>query len=160
MIQIKAYKAFFQAALTWANAEADTEITGGKIITGLVMAVEESHLIKKIKDKAGITLAIKYPSTDSQGDEDNYAERNKCLIYVITKWDPGKVDDDDEVTLYAVLQELTKCVKEYLITSDKGPGICGIENGLYSGFRTEWEFNIFGGYNGLSVSFDLRNFTL
>ncbi len=160
MIQITAFKEFFEAAIIWANAKADSEITGGKTISSLVMAVEENHLIKKVKDKAGIILAIKYPSADSQGDEDNYSERNKCLIFCITKWDPGKTTDQDEANNYAVLQEFTMQIKNYLITSDKGPGICGIENGLYSGFRTEWEYNIFGGYNGLSVSFDLRNFTL
>ncbi|MEA4976009.1 MAG: hypothetical protein VB046_09765 [Paludibacter sp.] len=160
MIQITAFKEFFESAIVWANAKADTEITGGKTISSLIMAVEENHLIKKIKDKAGIVLAIKYPSSDSQGDEDGYAERNKCLIYCVTKWDPGKVTDAEETNHYSVLQELTRRVKEYLNTSDKGPGICGVENGLYSGFRTEWEYNIFGGYYGLSVSFDLRNFTL
>ena len=160
MIQINAYKEFFDSAIAWANANADEEITVGKIITSLVMAVEENHLIKKIKDKPGIILAIKYPSADSQGDEDGYAERNKCLVYCVTKWDPGKVNDAEELENYAILQELTRRIKEYLNTSDKGPGICGVNNGLYSSLRTEWEFNVFGGYNGLSISFDLRNFTL
>ena len=160
MIQIQAYKTFFQSAIDSANSNSDVEITGGKQITELVMTIEESHLIKKIKDKAGILLAVKYPPTDSQGDEDNYSERNKCLIYCLTKWDASKVDDTEELNHYAILQELTMKIKNYLIKYDKGEGICGIENGLYSGFRTEWEYNIFGGYNGLSISFDLRNFTL
>lgn len=160
MIQIQSYKEFFQKAIEWSNTNSNEDITGGKNIQHLVMAVEENHLVKKVKDKSGIILALRYPPSDSQGNEDNYAERNKCLIFIVMKWDASSVKESEEIGLFAALQEHTKKIKEYLLSEKKEDDFCNTENQLYSPFTTEWEYNIFGGYNGLSVSFDLRNYSL
>ena len=137
--------------------------TVGKKIDHIVIAATESNLVKKIKDLDGVILALKMPDTDTEMESvDNYWEMNHQLLFLLEKINDGQLKPDSETFHYAKIQYIMKLVKEYMLS-------CGLngwslsesnDETLAKPFHAEWEYNQFGGFNGMSVSFDLKDFSL
>ena len=135
----------------------------GKKIDHIVIAATESNLVKKIKDLDGVILALKMPDTDTEMESvDNYWEMNHQLLFLLEKINDGQLKPDSETFHYAKIQYIMKLVKEYMLS-------CGLngwslsesnDETLAKPFHAEWEYNQFGGFNGMSVSFDLKDFSL
>ena len=135
----------------------------GKKIDHIVIAATESNLVKKIKDLDGVILALKMPDTDTEMESvDNYWEMNHQLLFLLEKINDGQLKPDSETFHYAKIQYIMKLVKEYMLS-------CGLngwslsesnDETLAKPFHAEWEYNQFGGFNGMSIIFDLKDFSL
>lgn len=127
-------------------------ITDSQIDT-VVMAVREEHMVKKLQNKLGITLCVSYPDAQSSGTEDNYTDNQQAFFFVVKRLAPGQLDDETEITTYAELQDimlnLRDVIRDYY---SECMGIIPEES-----YKIEWEYQIFGGVNGLSMGVTFKN---
>lgn len=127
-------------------------ITDSQIDT-VVMAVREEHMVKKLQNKLGITLCVSYPDAQSSGTEDNYTDNQQAFFFVVKRLAPGQLDDETEITTYAELQDimlnLRDVIRDYY---SECMGIIPEES-----YKIEWEYQIFGGVNGLSMGVTFQN---
>ena len=79
MINIQRYREMLVELKERVNKVSRTKIDG------TVIAVSEKHLVKKLRDCTGLMLCANYPDAVSQGNEDNYRERNSLLLFLIEK---------------------------------------------------------------------------
>lgn len=123
-------------------------------IEGIVMAVREGHMVKKLKDRTGIQLCANYPDAQMNGTFDNHSDRNKVLIFLLEKVPSGQQTDEAELQNYARIQRMMRILRDALLEND---AFCGE---LRSGddLLTEWEYDICGGWNGLSIGLDIEDF--
>lgn len=147
MIQIQRYREFLIELTAEVNKVSETPIDG------VMIAVNEAHMVKKLRDAQGVWLCANYPDADLSGDYDSSEEKNKVLLFVLEKVPSGQHCDADELLHYAKMQQLTEIVKDKLLQS----GFACLELGAKDGMRTEWEYDIFGGFNGLSIGLNLTN---
>ena len=115
-------------------------------IDGTVIAVSEKHLVKKLRDCTGLMLCANYPDAVSQGNEDNYRERNSLLLFLIEKVPSGQETDEEELLHYARIQQVMQLLKTKLREMDF---FCG---------TVEWEYDVFGGWNGMSIGLNLVDY--
>lgn len=148
MIDIVRFREILLELRQRVNAQSDTSIAG------VVMAVREGHMIKKLKDKAGIWLCANYPDAELNGNTDSHRERNGVLLFLLEKVSDGQETDEEELQHYAVLQRLVYLLKAELLSMDFACGELDIEAAML----TEWEFNVFGGWNGLSIGLKLVDY--
>ena len=78
-------------------------------IEGIVMAVREGHMIKKLKDRTGIQLCANYPDAQMNGTFDNHSDRNKVLIFLLEKVPSGQQTDEAECTHPAHDADIAGC---------------------------------------------------
>ena len=127
-------------------------ITDSQIDT-VVMAVREEHMVKKLQNKLGITLCVSYPDAQSSGTEDNYTDNQQAFFFVVKRLATGQLDDETEITTYAELQDimlnLRDVIRDYY---SECMGIIPEES-----YKIEWEYQIFGGVNGLSMGVTFQN---
>ena len=67
----------------------------------------------------------------------------------------GQLNDEDELSHYAALQQLMVSLRDYLMSN---PFVCDNEMQVTTDLNIEWEYDIFGGWNGLSIGFKLRDY--
>lgn len=129
------------------NAISDSQIDT------VVMAVREEHMVKKLQNKFGITLCASFPDAQSSGTEDNYTDNQQAFFFVVKRLTPGQLDDETEITTYAELQDimlnLRDVIRDYY---SECMGIIPEES-----YKIEWEYQIFGGVNGLSMGVTFQN---
>lgn len=122
-------------------------------IEKVVMAVDESHIIKRVGDEPGIILVASFPDADKEvTDSDKYDEENKVLLFLLQKVSAGQQTIDEELQHYAAMQSLVEVLKNEIINMNH----CRIS--LSGGIHTEWEYNAFGGFNGLSLGLSLKDY--
>lgn len=148
MIDILRYRELLAELRENVNARSETQIEG------VVVAISEKHLVKKLKDRNGLMLCANYPDSGLNGDADNYRERNKMLLFLIEKVSSGSETDEDELLHYSRIQQVMKLIKEELRSMDFA---CGEIDGAKE-ITTEWEYDVFGGFNGLSAGFNLTDY--
>nr|DAQ67514.1 MAG TPA: hypothetical protein [Caudoviricetes sp.] len=148
MINIQKYRETMLELKERVNAVSKTKIDG------VVIAVSEKHLVKKLKDKDGLVLCSNYPDSTSTGGKDNYSEQNSMLLFLLEKVPSGQETDEDELLHYATIQRVMQLLKTRLREMDFTCGdISGAEN-----ITTEWEYDVFGGWNGLSIGLKLNDY--
>jgi len=117
-----------------------------KKIEKIIMAVDESQIVKRVGDEPGIVLVGSFPDADKDvNSKDCYEESNKVLLFLLQKINPGSLSITEELHHYAEMQEIMALIKTEIIQ---------MNNCLFSlsgGIHTEWEYNAFGGFNGLSI---------
>jgi hypothetical protein len=127
-------------------------------IQSLLFAANERHLIKKIDDCDGVILASSLPSSNSgNNDYDNIKEKNRCVLFILEKINPGDQNETEELEHYSKMQSITKKVKDKLLERRDSedsifPLLAEVDE---SSFRTESEYQIYGGHNGYSIGFDI-----
>ena len=124
-------------------------------VDGVVLAVHEGHIIRKLRDRRGIWLCAKYPDATVNGGADTFSTDNQVLLFLLEKVPSGQHSDEEELAHYASLQTLMDSLKAELLD---GRLMCDDSVRLTSSLTIEWEYDIFGGWNGLSVSFKLEDF--
>lgn len=124
-------------------------------IDGIALAVHEGHIIRKLRDRQGICLCGKYPDAQVNGAADAFSTDNQVLLFLLEKVASGQHSDEDELVHYATLQRLMNALKTELLD---GQLLCDNSVRLTSSLTIEWEYDIFGGWNGLSISFKLEDF--
>lgn len=148
MIDIVRFREIILELRERVNEETDTPIAG------VTMAVREGHMQKKLRDKEGIWLCANYPDAHLKGEADFYKERNSILLFLVEKIASGSNTDEEELQHYAKIQRLMKSLKKELISMNF---ICG-EVETSDEILTEWEFDIFGGFNGMSLGLNLTDY--
>lgn len=148
MINIQRYREMLVELKERVNKVSRTKIDG------TVIAVSEKHLVKKLKDSMGLILCANYPDAVSQGTEDNYRERNSLLLFLIEKVPSGRETDEEELLHYARIQQVMQLLKTKLREMDF---FCGEVDGAES-MTVEWEYDVFGGWNGMSIGLNLVDY--
>lgn len=126
----------------------------GRIVKGVVIAVREGHMIKKLRDKEGVFLCANYPDCTGRGDADNLESQNRVLLFLLEKVPSGHHTDEEELQHYARMQRLFLLLRDELLRME---GFCGELAQGEGGMNIEWEYDIFGGWNGLSVSLNIED---
>lgn len=124
-------------------------------IEGIALAVREGHIIRKLRDRRGIILCVKFPDATVKGDADNFSSDNDIVLFLLEKVPSGQLGDENELAHYAALQRLMVSLRDCLMAA---PFIC--DNGMQvtTDLTIEWEYDIFGGWNGLSIGFKLQDY--
>lgn len=112
MINIQRYREMLVELKESVNKVSRTKIDG------TVIAVSEKHLVKKLRDCMGLMLCANYPDAVSQGNEDNYRERNSLLLFLIEKVPSGQETDEEELLHYARIQQVMQLLKTKLREMD------------------------------------------
>lgn len=112
MINIQRYREMLIELKERVNKVSRTKIDG------TVIAVSEKHLVKKLRDCTGLMLCANYPDAVSQGNEDNYRERNSLLLFLIEKVPSGQETDEEELLHYARIQQVMQLLKTKLREMD------------------------------------------
>lgn len=149
MIEIIKYGEMLQDIRGKVNQQLEPYIQ----IAGTILSPVEKHLIKKLKDVEGIWLCANYPScSENSKDTDNVSGKNECLFLLLEKVPSGKHTDGEELVHYAKMQRIMLLIKELLIEANF---TCDYTFQSPSHIRIEWEYEITGGWNGLSIGFEL-----
>ncbi len=125
-------------------------------ITSYIFAATEDHLVKKIKDKAGVIMAVVIPSANpASGSDDALKESNTTFIFVVKKLNAENRNDATELNHFEETQNAITAIKNRLI-ADKAdyanyPYLYQLNE---KAIHTDPEFNIFGGYDGWSISLE------
>lgn len=129
---------------------------GEKWIEHLVMGVDEGHIVKKIKDKKGVCLCVNYPDATGSGENDNETDVQPIYFFVVEKVNPGSQTDDAEMLHYGTLQDIMRLLRRAV--RDAAHWNCiGVEVDMND--KIEWEYQIFGGFNGLSIGLKITDVT-
>lgn len=148
MIDIQRYREMVLELKERVNAKSETKIDG------VAIAVSEKHLVKKLRDTAGLMLCANYPDAVSVGGGDLYTEHNALLLFLLEKVPSGKETDEEELLHYARIQRVMQLLKAELRGLDFVCGeVAGAEN-----MTTEWEYDVYGGWNGMSVGLKLSDY--
>lgn len=150
MIQIQRYREWLIELMEGINRVSE-ELK----VDGVAMAVHEGHLIRKLKDRRGVWLCARFPDGQVNGGADAFSTDNEVLLYLVEKVPSGQHSDEEELTHYAGLQGLMDLLRERLWD---GNLLCDDSVRVRGGLKIEWEYDVFGGWNGLSVSFKLEDF--
>ena len=123
-----------------------------------MMIATEDHIIRRLKDTTGTVIAMTYPSSDdiSKGIN-NVGDIDTIFIWAIEKINPSDVDDNSEIAHFAKMKEMMSDIKKYL-RNKKLQG-CNILQYLNEkSFHVDPEYQVFGGWNGYSLSFTLNSY--
>lgn len=148
MINILRYREILAELKARINARTETHIDG------VIIAVSDKHLTKKLRDQTGLFLCSNYPDAESKGETDNYRENNRLLLFLLEKVAAGDETEEEEMTHYARIQEVMQVLKEEIREMDF---VCG-EISTGKDISTEWEYDVFGGFNGLSIGLNLTDY--
>ena len=108
----------------------------------------------KLRDQAGFFLCANFPDAESKGNADNYKEDNRLLLFLLEKVPAGDETDEAEITHYARMQNVMRILKDEIRDMDF---VCGEISGGED-INTEWEYDVFGGFNGLSIGLKLTDY--
>ena len=151
MIPIRDYQQFVAELVAKASERS------GVNVDKVRLAVTESQLVNLLKDQAGVIvcgnipgMALSYPSGywHSEGD---------CLLMVLERMPDDYQGTSSEYEEYARLQRLMDQIVQLLKGEDFQEFCDKGEVAFTRPLNVEWEYNQYGGFNGLSVSFRLKD---
>jgi len=150
MIRINDYRQFFAELVAAASGLAEVEVSKTRL------AVTETQLINLLKDQQGVVVAGNIPGFDITYNS-YWLSSGECIIYVLEKMPEDYQGTDSEFDRMADLQRLMAAIVQ-LVSGETMQQFCDQgELDISQGVRVEWEYNTFGGFNGLSASFRLRD---
>jgi hypothetical protein len=152
MIPINDYRQFVSELVNSAKTEAkiDDDIT-------IRLAVTETQLVNLLKDKAGIVVAGNIPGAEISKSS-WFQSEGECLLMVLEKMPEDYQGTESEFESYSKLQQLMIEIVRLLTNYDGFDNFCDKGEVDYSRpLVVEWEYNTYGGFNGLSVTFKLKD---
>ncbi len=152
MIPINDYRQFVSELVNSAKtkAEIDDDIT-------IRLAVTETQLVNLLKDKAGIVVAGNIPGAEISKSS-WFQSEGECLLMVLEKMPEDRQGTEAEFENYAKLQQLMIEIVRLLVNYSGFGSLCDKGEVDYSRpLVVEWEYNTYGGFNGLSVTFKLKD---
>lgn len=153
MIPINDYRQFVAELINYACRAAGTEET-----PAIRLAVTQDQLINLLKDLGGIVVAGNIPGADFTNSGGWMQSEGTCILYVLDKMPVDYQGTEREYTRYAELQRLMLEIVKLLANYDGFDRFCDKGEVDYSRpITVEWEYNTFGGFNGLSVEFRLKD---
>ena len=123
-------------------------------IDGVILAVSDKHLTKKLRDQAGFFLCANFPDAESKGMQIITKKIIASLLFLLEKVPAGDETDEAEITHYAGMQNVMRILKDEIRDMDF---VCGEISGGED-INTEWEYDVFGGFNGLSIGLKLTDY--
>lgn len=153
MIPINYYREFVAELVNYAKqaAQLNEDVT-------IRLAVTEQQLINLLKDQGGIVVAGNIPGADITQANSWYQSEGECLLLVLEKMPEDYQGMEQEFERYAVLQRLMTEIVRILTNADGFDRFCDKGKMDYSRpLVVEWEYNTYGGFNGLSVTFRLKD---
>lgn len=152
MIPINDYRQFIAELINYAKQQARIDET-----TTIRLAVTETQLVDLLKDQSGIVIAGNIPGADIS-KQSFFQSEGECLLMVLEKTPKDRQGTEWEFTRYEVLQQLMKEIIKLLTNYDGFDRFCDKADLDYSRPLTvEWEYNTYGGFNGLSITFRLKD---
>lgn len=148
MIDIKAFREYISELVYETNQELE------KKIEHIVLSVNESHMIKKLQNKSGVCLCVSYPDAQAVGESDNVKDSQQAFIFVCQRVSPGQLDEEGELALYCELQHIMLVFRDFL----RGAENDCVDINPEESYKIEWEYQIFGGVNGLSMGLKFTNY--
>lgn len=152
MIPINDYRQFVSELVNSAKtaAKIDDDIT-------IRLAVTETQLVNLLKDKAGIVVAGNIPGAEISKSS-WFQSEGECLVMVLEKMPEDYQGTESEFESYSKLQQLMIEIVRLLTNYDGFDNFCDKGEVDYSRpLVVEWEYNTYGGFNGLSVTFKLKD---
>ena len=145
----------YESWLATLRSEVNNQMGSDMRIESCLLAADASQLTKRLADRTGFILCSSFPDAELDArTADNYSEDNRLFLYILHKAAPGELTYQEELLLYAKLQEIMQAVKMIILSSKAD---CNLFQ--FSGkIRTEWEYNQFGGYNGLSIGLNVGDY--
>lgn len=150
-MDIKYYRELLAEWAGLINGKQDTPV-----IESIHLGVLESHLIRKIRDKKGVLLCANYPDFKRVVAEDSHSNGYRCVLYLIEKVPSGSMTDEQELMHYAKIEQL---MKQLVMIVQGCSWVCNETRLETSQLKVEWEYDIFGGFNGQSLSFKMEEYT-
>lgn len=148
MIDIKAFREYISELVYETNQEL------GNKIEHIVLSVNESHMTKKLQNKSGVCLCVSYPDAQAVGESDNVKDSQQAFIFVCQRVSPGQLDEEGELALYCELQHIMLVFRDFLRVAESD---C-VDIIPDESYKIEWEYQIFGGLNGLSMGLKFTNY--
>jgi len=143
---------FVAELINYAKKEAKIE---SSITTRL--AVTETQLTNLLKDQSGIVIAGNIPGAEISKPS-WFSSDGECLLMVLEKMPADRQGTEYEFNRYSVLQQLMIEIVRILTNADGFYRFCDMGEVDYSRpLVVEWEYNTYGGFNGLSVTFRLKD---
>lgn len=152
MIPINDYRQFVSELVNSAKtaAKIDDDIT-------IRLAVTETQLVNLLKDEAGIIVAGNIPGAEISKSS-WFRSEGECLLMVLEKMPEDHQGTESEFESYSKLQQLMIEIVRLLTNYDGFDNFCDKGEVDYSRpLVVEWEYNTYGGFNGLSVTFKLKD---
>ncbi len=166
MISINDFRAFVAQLRTIATNhlnQAGTPVN----VAHTVVAIQENHLVNILKDKRGIILAVSAPAFTIRPTAGYQQSESAFLIFVLFKYQPQLLAKEEEYAQYAEAQRLMSAILQVITGKDSFSADSGHAAALQppdldtllctTGVRSsspitvDWEYNIFGGYSGISA---------
>ena len=120
----------------------------------VVPAMNEGQLITLLKDQAGIVLCGNVPGAELTKGTFIESEA-QCILYILEKSPKDRQGSDWEFDRFAVMQHLMSKLCEILMGQDAFMMLCESGQMKVDHLNVEPEYNIYGGFNGWSVTFKL-----
>lgn len=156
MIEVNLYRQFMaELASKVAKAFNDEfhpqpDISFAKVVP----AMNEGQLITLLKDLSGILLCGNVPGAELT--KGTYVESEaQCILYILEKSPKDRQGTDWEFDRFAVTQHLMSKLCEILLGRDAFTMLCESGQMAVGHLNVEPEYNIYGGFNGWSVTFKL-----
>ena len=154
MIPLKDYQQFVAELV--AKASELCEVHVDKIR----LAVSESQLVTLLKDQPGVVVAGNIPGMELSHPVSFWLSEGECLLAVLERMPDDYQGTQRETDEYARLQRLMDQIVRLLIGEDFQEFCDKGEVDFSRPLNVEWEYNQYGGMNGLSVTFRLKDRTV
>ena len=154
MIPLKDYQQFVAELV--AKASELCEVHVDKIR----LAVSESQLVTLLKDQPGVVVAGNIPGMELSHPVSFWLSEGECLLAVLERMPDDYQGTQRETDEYARLQRLMDQIVRLLIGEDFQEFCDKGEVDFSRPLNVEWEYNQYGGFNGLSVTFRLKDRTV
>jgi hypothetical protein len=76
------------------------------------------------------------------------------VLFLLEKKSAGNLTAEEELDFYADMQKVGEKIQEILIGENSS---CDYGFSTPKKIRFEWEYNIFGGWNGISLGFEIES---
>lgn len=126
----------------------------GLTFSSVVAAMNEGQLITLLKDRSGIILCGNVPGAELTR-QTSVQSVGQCIIYILEKSPKDRQGTEWEFDRFSVLQHLMSKLCEILLGADAFSMLCQSGMMRVDTLNVEAEYNIYGGFNGWSVTFRL-----
>lgn len=156
MIEVNLYREFMAelAAKVSEAFNASVQPNPHLYFAKVVPAMNEGQLITLLKDQAGIVLCGNVPGAELTKGTFIESEA-QCILYILEKSPKDRQGSDWEFDRFAVMQHLMSKLCEILMGQDAFMMLCESGQMSVDHLNVEPEYNIYGGFNGWSVTFKL-----
>lgn len=151
MIPIQDYQQFI------AELTAKASQLSGVHVDKIRLAVTESQLVTLLKDQPGVIVCGNIPGMDLSSSGSYWLSEGECLLMVLERMSDDHQGTSLEYHEYARLQQLMQQLVRLLIGEDFQEFCDKGEVDTSRPLTVEWEYNQYGGFNGLSVTFRLKD---